>query len=91
MGPVRDWGKKTIIVSGGTQYTLDGCIDWKNMEKFAELELALGRAAGKGAEMFGKNDGAIHQLWLDIEGGETMAIMKEVVNDCASELANLIV
>ena len=62
MAPVRDWGKKTIIVSGGTQYTLDGCTDWKNMGKFAELEPALGRAAGKGAEMFEKNDGAIHQL-----------------------------
>ena len=60
------------------------------MGKFAELEPALGRVAGKGVEMFEKNDGAIHQLWLDTEGGNTMEITKEAVNDCASELANLI-
>ena len=27
MGPVRDWEKKTINVSGGTQYTLEGYTD----------------------------------------------------------------
>ena len=90
MGPVRDWGRKTVIVSGGTQYTLDGCTDWKNMGKFAKLEPALGKAADEGAKMFEKNDGAIHQLWLDMEGGEAMEIMAEAVNDCASELAHLI-
>ena len=62
IGPVRDWGKKTIIVSGGTQYTLDGCTDWKSMGKFSELEPALGKAAGIGVKMFEENDGAIHQL-----------------------------
>ena len=90
MRPVRDWGKRTIIVSGGTQYTLDGYTDWKSMGKFSELEPALGKAAGAGAKIFEENDGAIHQLWLDMEGGDTMEITKEAVNDCASELANLI-
>ena len=60
MGPVRDWGKKTIIVSGGTQYTLDRCTNWKSMGKFSELEPALGKAAGTGAKMFEENDRAIY-------------------------------
>ena len=62
MGLVRDWEKRTIIVSGGTQYTLDGCTDWKSMGKFSELESALGKAVGTGAKMYEENDGAIHQL-----------------------------
>ena len=60
------------------------------MGKFAELEPALGKAADKGAEMFEKNDGVIHQLWLDTEGGEAMEITAEAVYDCTSELAHLI-
>ena len=79
-----------MIVSRGTQYTLDGCMDWKNMGKFVELEQTLGKAADEGAKMFEKNDRAIYQLWLDIEEGEAMEITAEAVNNCASELAHLI-
>ena len=52
MRSVRDWGTKIIIVSAGTQYTLDGCMDWKSIRKFSKLKLALGKAAGTGAKMF---------------------------------------
>ena len=48
IGPVRDWGRRTVIISGGTQYTFDRCTDWKSMGKFAELEPALGNAADTG-------------------------------------------
>ena len=45
-------------------------MDWKSMGKFSELEPALGKAVGTGAKMFEENDGAIHQLWLNTEGGD---------------------
>ena len=91
MGPVRDWGKKIVIVSGGTQYTLDGCIEWKSMGRLLKLELAFGEVAEKRVEMFEKNDGAIHQLQLNTEEGEAIEITVEGIKDCASKLVHSIV
>ena len=32
-GPVVDWGKKSILVSGGRQYTLEECSRWARSEE----------------------------------------------------------
>ena len=42
-GPVCDWGKKTVVVCGGSQYTLKDCSRWVNDGKCAELERASQR------------------------------------------------
>ena len=39
-GPVVDWGKKSILVSGGRQYTLEECSKWVNHGKFQDLQAA---------------------------------------------------
>ena len=33
-GLVEDWGKESILVSEGTQYTLEECCKWVNHAKF---------------------------------------------------------
>ena len=33
-GPVEDWRKKSILVSGVRQYTLEECYKWVNHGKF---------------------------------------------------------
>ena len=42
-GPVVDWGKKSILVSGGRQYTLKECSKCVNHGKFQDLEEASQR------------------------------------------------
>src|SRR5258705_13388160 len=90
MGPIRNWGKKAIIVSGGTQFTLEGVTGWKSKERFSELEPTLGKAANKGTEIFEKDNGALHQMWLKTEGGEIVAITAEAVEYWASDIRGLI-
>ena len=35
MGPLSNWGKKSIVISGGTQYTLEDLMEagWEKMGK----------------------------------------------------------
>ena len=42
-GPVEDWGKKSILVSGGRQYTLEESSKWVNHGKFQDLQAASQR------------------------------------------------
>ena len=37
-GAVVGWGKKSILVSGRRQYTLEECSKWVNHGKFQDLE-----------------------------------------------------
>ena len=90
MGPVRDWGKKVTIISGGTQYTLEGCTEWKKMGKFTELEPALEKAAIKGEEEVSKDPSFVQHLWMETEGGSAVEITKSLVEDCTIEIAGII-
>ena len=38
--PMMDWGKKSILVSGGRQYILEECIKRENHGKFQDLQAA---------------------------------------------------
>ena len=42
-GEVYNWGKKSVVVFGGSQYILEDCSRWVNDGKFAELEKASQR------------------------------------------------
>ena len=42
-GPVEDRGKKSILVSGGRQYTLEEWSKWVNHGKFQDLQAASQR------------------------------------------------
>ena len=53
-GPVCDWGKKSVVVCGGSQYTLEDCSRWVNDGKFAELEKASQRT--RDLQSFGEAD-----------------------------------
>ena len=43
VGPVEHWGKKSILVNGGRQYTLEECSKWVNHGKFQDLQAASQR------------------------------------------------
>ena len=90
MGLVRDWSKKVTVISGGTQYTLEGCMEWKKMGKFTELEPALEKAAIKGEEEVSKDLSFAQHLWMEMEGGSTVEITKSLVEDCTIEIAGII-
>ena len=53
-GPVEDWGKKSILVSGGRQYTLEECSKWVNHGKFQDLQAASQRT--QDLKSFGEAD-----------------------------------
>ena len=42
-GPVEDWGKNSILVSGGRQYTVEEYSKWVNHGKFQDLQAASQR------------------------------------------------
>ena len=52
--PVVDWGKKSILVSGGRQYILEECSKWVNHGKFQDLQAASQRT--KDLKSFGEAD-----------------------------------
>ena len=53
-GPVEDWGKKSILVSGGRPYTLEECSKWVNHGKFQDLQAASQRT--QDLKSFGEAD-----------------------------------
>ena len=53
-GPVVDWGKKSILVSRGRQYTLGECSKWVNHGKFQDLQAASQRT--QDLKSFGEAD-----------------------------------
>ena len=53
-GPVEDWGKKSILVSRGRQYTLEECCKWVNHGKFQDLQAASQRT--QDLKSFGEAD-----------------------------------
>ena len=73
MGPVRDWGKKSIVISGGTQYTLEDVSKWEEMGKFKVVRAALKKAHDVGWEMWHK-ERTTHTTWMDAEDGAIMEV-----------------
>ena len=61
-GPVVDWGKKSILVSGGRQYTLEECSRWATHGKFQDLQAASQRT--QDLKSFGEAD----QLEFELRG-----------------------
>ena len=53
-GPVKDWGKKSILVSGGRQYTLEGYSKWVNHSKFQDFQASSQRT--QDLKSFGEDD-----------------------------------
>ena len=52
-GPVIDWGKQSIVVRAGRQYTLEECSKWVNEGRFEDCLKASQRAADL---LFGETD-----------------------------------
>ena len=46
MEPVKDWGRRTVIISGGSQCTLEDVSGWENLGKFTEVNSAFGGGSG---------------------------------------------
>ena len=76
MGPLKDWGKKSVVISGGTQYTLEDMTTagWKKLGRLREVQNALHQAAEAGKKIFEKDKTALHLKWLETEGGEVMRV-----------------
>ena len=73
-GPVEDWGKKSILVSGGRQYTLEEYFKWVNQGNFQDLQAASQRTQDlksiREADQleFESRGLAAHTLDLEFEG-----------------------
>ena len=79
MGPLKDWGKKSVIISGGPQYTLEDMITagWEKLGRLREVKNALHQAAEVGKKIFEEDKTALHLKWLETEGGEVMRVGEE--------------
>ena len=79
MGPLREWGKKSIVISGGTQYSLEDmtAAGWEKLGKMREVKNALHQAADAGKRIFEKDTSALHLKWLETEGGEVIKVGEE--------------
>ena len=53
-GPVEEWGKKSILVCGGRQYTLEECSKLVNHGKLQDLQAASQRT--QDLKSFGEAD-----------------------------------
>ena len=62
MGPLSNWGKKSIVISGGTQYTLEDLTEagWEKMGKMREVKSALNQAVDAGKKLFEKDMNSLH-------------------------------
>ena len=62
MGPVKDWRKKSVVISGGSQFTLEDVTKegWEKLGKMKEMGGALTHAAEVGKKMFEKDNNALH-------------------------------
>ena len=71
MGPLSDWGKKSIVISGGTQYTLEDLTEagWEKMGKMKKVKSALNQAADAGKKLFEKDMNSLHMKWMETEIG----------------------
>ena len=88
MGPVQDWGKKSVVICGGTQYMLEDISAWESLGKFKEVKRALKHAAEVGQKMFDECNSDIHNKWMETEGGEVVVVGVEQLQNCGAELAN---
>ena len=88
MGPVQDWGKKSVVICGGTQYTLEDVSAWESLGKFKEVKRALKHAAEVCQKMFNECNSDIHNKWMETEGGEVVVVGVEQLQSCGAELAN---
>ena len=43
-GPATDWGKQSVMITNGRQYTLEECSNWTTDECFEEVLKASQRA-----------------------------------------------
>ena len=57
MGHLTDWGKKSIVINGGTQYTLEDMTDagWEKLGRMGKMKSALHRAAEAGKRIYEKD------------------------------------
>ena len=62
MGPLSNWGKKSIVISGGTQYTLEDLMEvgWEKMGKMREVKSALNQVADAGKKLFEKDMNSLY-------------------------------
>ena len=76
MGPVKDWGKKSVVISGGSQFTLEDVTKkgWEKLGKMKEVGGALTHAAEVGKKMFEEDNNALHLKWMEMEGGEVFRV-----------------
>ena len=80
-GPVVDWGKKSILVSGGRQYTLEECSKWVNHGKFQDLLAASQRtqdlkSVGEGDKLEFESRGLAENT-LDLEFESSWLIIRD--------------
>ena len=84
MGPVRDWGKKSVVISGGTQYTLEDVSGWEAQGKFKLVRAALKKPHDVGWAMWHK-DRTTHTTWMDAEEGMAMEVGEQELEKNESE------
>ena len=75
-GAVVGWGKKSILVSGRRQYTLEECSKWVNHCKFQDLEAASQRT--QNLKSFGEAD----QLEFESRGLAAYTLNLEFESSC---------
>lgn len=88
MGPVQDWGRKSIVICRGTQYMLEHVSAWESLGKFKEVKRVLKHAAEVGQRMYDNCNSDIHNKWMEMEGGEIVEVEIEQLQNCGAELAN---
>ena len=69
IGLVRDWSKRTVIISSGSQCILEDVRCWGIKGRFAEVEAAIEKAAEAGVEMFEVDKSNLHLHWMESEEG----------------------
>ena len=91
MGPLIDWGKKSIVISGGTQFTLEDMSEagWERLGKMREVKAALHQAADTAKKIFEKDRTALHSKWLASEGEEVIKVGEEEVKGNEAMYAGL--
>jgi len=79
MGPVTNWGKKSIVISGGTQFTLEDMTEagWEKLGKMRKIKMALHQAADAAKKIFEKDKASLHLKWLETEGEEIVKVGEE--------------
>ena len=83
MGPLSNWGKKSIVISGGNQYTLEDLTEagWEKMGKMKEVKSALNQAADARKKLFKKDMNFLHMKWMETKGGEVIRVGDEDIKE----------